>query len=300
MRKHEEPATRRRGAEDPQVEAFGRRFSRRQLTVAGAVVLVAVVAVLVALLVPRSEHRGTAAGAPSWSGAGVACRSDPLTHVHNPKRLRVVADCATVSGVVRKVQYRPNDGNTHLTVAVDEKYQPYLRSANKGLLNVEVVPPDEPHVIIPPPGKHATFYGAWVLDRNQRHAAELHPAWRIVPDGVPAARATPKPVSSPGKLSVTVDLPAAVAVGEPFRAVVNTRTTTGTRTVPASQVHVFAEITNASGKGVGWKAASTNTLGSTSMNFVALHAPGAFVVHFYATKDGQSAVVAKSLIIKRR
>ncbi|WP_128436745.1 hypothetical protein [Streptomyces cyaneus] len=296
MRQHEAPTILRRPAGDLKVEAPVHRLSRRRLAVAAAVVFATVVAVLVALLVPQRTGTPTA---PSWSGEGVPCRSEPLTHVHNPTRLTVVANCATVSGVVRKVQYRPNDGNVHLTVAVDEKFQRYLRSANQGLLNVEVIPPDARYVIIPSVGKHATFFGAWVLDRNERRAAELHPAWRIVPDGIPVAQATPTPTTGSGKLSVAVDMPTAVAIGEQFRVVVRAQRSAAAKTA-ASEVRVFAEITNAAGKGVRWKAATTNTLGTASMDFIALHAPGTFVVHFYASKDGQSVVVAKPLTVTRR
>ncbi|MGW5431081.1 hypothetical protein ACWET9_28280 [Streptomyces sp. NPDC004059] len=297
MRQHDVPTILRRPVRDPEVEALVHRLNRRRLAVAAAVVFAAVVAVLIALLVPQRTDTPTA---PSWRSEGVPCRSEPLTHVHNPTRLTVVADCATVSGIVRKVQYRPTDGNMHLTVAVDEKFRRYLRSANQGLLNVEVIPPDARYVMIPSVGKHATFFGSWVLDRNERHAAELHPAWRIVPDGVSVAHATPSPRKGSGKLSVTVDMPKAVPIGKQFQVVVRAQTSTAAKTAAASKVHVFAEITNAAGKGVGWKAAATHSLGSTSMNFIALHAPGIFVVHIYANKDGQAVAVSEPLKIRRR
>ncbi|MFI7407756.1 hypothetical protein ACIBU0_03605 [Streptomyces sp. NPDC049627] len=296
MRPHEAPTMLHRPGGDPKVEAPVHRLSRRRLVVAAAVVFATVVAVLVALLVPQRTGTPTA---PSWRNEGVPCRSNPLTHVHHPTRLTVIANCATVSGVVRKVQYRPDDGNVHLTVAVDRKFRRYLRSANQGVLNVEVIPPDARYVIIPSVGKHATFYGAWVLDRNQRRAAELHPAWRIVPDGTPVAQATPTPARGPGELSVAAHMPTAVTVGEQYRVVVQARTAAAAKTTAASEVHVFVEITNAAGKGVRWKAASTNSLGSASMDFIALHAPGTFVVHLYAGKDGQTVVLTKPLTIRR-
>ncbi|MEU0400121.1 hypothetical protein ABZ318_07695 [Streptomyces sp. NPDC006197] len=298
MRQHEMQTT-HRPVEEPPAEVPVRRRSRRRLALVAVVVLAAVAAVLVALLGPQ-ETRRDAPTAPAWGGGGVPCRSAPLTHVHHPTRLSVVAKCATVSGIVQRVRYRPTDGNVHLTVAVDGQFQRYLRPANRGLLTVEVIPPDAPYVIIPPVGKHATFFGAWVLDRNQQHAAELHPAWRIVPDGTPVAQATPTPPKAPGKLSAAVDMPAAVAVGEQFRAVVRAQTSAAAKTAAASEARVFAEITNAEGKAVGWKAATTNSLGSASMDFVALHAPGTFVVHFYVDKDGQMVTVSEPLTIKRK
>ena len=119
------------------------------------------------------------ASAPAWRTGAVACRDDPMIAVPHPTRFVVVANCSTVSGTVRQVRRDPADGELNLLIAVDQRYTRFLLSGNERLLRAAVVPRDVPKVRVPEVGQHATLYGAWVLDRNQRNQFALHPVWGI-------------------------------------------------------------------------------------------------------------------------
>lgn len=136
---------------------------------------------------------------------------DPMLAVHNPGRLIVRADCVTVSGIVGCIK-TSEDGDVHMLVQLDTKYQKYLTKGNDAWrcqkdrgsdtaprLVVEVVPQHctVPHdncldeigvkrTIIPKSGQHITATGPWVLDTAHYHGAtrwaEIHPALRIVVD----------------------------------------------------------------------------------------------------------------------
>jgi hypothetical protein len=69
---------------------------------------------------------------------------------------------------------------------------------------------------------------------------------------------------------------------------------------PASQVHLFLEVTSRQGAGVRWAAASTNTLGVARVYLIALNVPGRFTLWVYAEKDRQSAVATVPFRVKRR
>ena len=83
-----------------------------------------------------------------------------------------------------------------------------------------------------------------------------------------------------------VTAPPLVAVGAPFTVNVRCALVLPRRTVRASLVHLFIEITDSHGVGVRWQARSTNLLGDAAFQMVALDAPGRFAVHIYAGKSG--------------
>jgi hypothetical protein len=268
-----------------------------------AVLLVAGAAVGYALYGPSGVLR-TPATAPAWQPGATACRADPLAHVHDPGRLKLVANCATASGLVQQVEYKPGDGDWQVTVAPDPQYQRFLTSADHGLLPVRVIPADLAHVPLPALGQHATFYGAWVLNRNLHDRAEMHPAWRIVAaSAAPAGRAPGGAAGSPtrpGRLVVKVTAPQMVTVGAPFTIKVLCTMGPSGRTVHASLVHLFAEIANSRGLGVRWQARSTGIQGQADFRLVALDAPGSFTVRVYASKSGLFSTAEQDLVVRRR
>jgi hypothetical protein len=278
--------------------ADAHRLTRMQFVIAIVVLLTAGAAVGYALYGPSGVLR-TRVSAPAWQPGTAACRRDPLAHVHDPGRLELVASCATVSGLVEQVQYKPGDGDWQVTVAVDPRYQRFLTAADQGLLPVRVIPADLPGVPLPALGQHATFYGAWVLDRNRHGRAEMHPAWRIVAAlAAPAGRAPGEP-ARPGRLTLKVTMPHEVAVGAPFTIKVACAIGRPGRAFHASLAHLFVEITDGKGLGVRWQARSADLLGHAEFRLVALDAPGSFTVRIYASKSGLFQTAEQNLVVRR-
>jgi hypothetical protein len=279
------------------------RLSRPQLMLAGTVLLLAVGVILYALYGPSGVLR-TPASAPAWRPGIAPCRADPLAHVHDPGRLTMVAKCATVSGLVRQVQYKPSDGDWLVEVTVDTPYRRFLKPVNHGLLPVRVIPPDLPAVSLPLLGQHATLYGSWVINKNLHGLVEMHPAWRIIVTPVSGNGAVtggpPGTHRSPGLLRLAVGMPASVPVGSPVTITLHCSVVLPRTIVNASEVHLFVEIINGAGKGVRWKAGSTNTLGEAEIRLVALDAPGTFTVHIYASKSGRFGNTQTRLAVRRR
>lgn len=283
--------------------AEAHRLTRMQLVITVAVLLVAGAAVGYALYGPSGVLRNPVS-APAWRPGAAACRADPLAHVHDPGRLKLVADCVTVSGLVEQVQYKPSDGDWQVTIAPDPQYRRFLTDADHGLLPVRVIPADLAHVPLPALGQQATFYGAWVLNRNLHGRAEMHPAWRIVAaSAAPAGRAPGEPARSPtapARLVLKATVPHVVTVGAPFTIRVLCTMGPSGRTVHASLAHLFVEITNSSGLGVRWQARSTGMLGQADFRLVALDAPGSFTVHIYASRSGLFQTAEENLVVRRR
>src|SRR6266536_584714 len=127
--------------------------------------------------------------APPWQEGAAQCRPIPMAHVHDPTRFIVVARCSTASGTVQSVHLNPDDGDLNVLVTLDSAYRPFLTAANEGVMTVSVIPTDQPSVRAPKPGQHATFYGAWVVEKvgHGVGAAALHPCWRIDVSGSAAA-----------------------------------------------------------------------------------------------------------------
>ncbi|HEV8626272.1 MAG TPA: hypothetical protein VG034_17620 [Acidimicrobiia bacterium] len=137
-------------------------------------------------------------GVPAATAAPAGCRDgDPLANVRDPGRLRVLRRCVSATGVIRFAQ-RENDGDVHMSLAVDRRYSYLLNDGNRhhhyGTLVVEIVPADQSgcrkgervqygkctgaHVRTPGRGERVRVTGPWVLD--QAHGwREIHPAWRI-------------------------------------------------------------------------------------------------------------------------
>jgi hypothetical protein len=261
------------------------------------VLVLALAAVLAYVITHRdATARDEAPAAPAWRADGVACRRDTLEHVHHPTRLIVLARCSTAAGVVQSVRYRPEDGDTEVRLTPDATTARSLPAANRGVVVADIIPTDVARLRLPAAGEHVVLHGAWVLDKNRRWIAKLHPTWAIASRDAPRAAASDRP-AAPLQLSVTT--PASRGVGEPVP--VRVQAVSRTRGVRAEgQVHVFLELTTADGKAVDWRSTTTNTLGDVTINLLALHVPGRYVLHVYANKRGRQAVGRRPLLIKRR
>jgi hypothetical protein len=102
-----------------------------------------------------------------------------MVGVPNPTRFLVAAACSTVSGTVRQVRRDPADGEGQPGCCGGPDVRPVLILSQPGAAAGGRRPRDVPRLTIPRPGQRATFYGAWVLDRNQGNQAAMHPVWMV-------------------------------------------------------------------------------------------------------------------------
>lgn len=233
-----------------------------------------------------------------------ACRKDAMAHVHDPGRFTVLAPCVVVSGTLTSARLEAAFLDEKGLVVVDRRYTKFLRPENHGNLIVDVVPTDILSVDLPASGGHATFYGAWVLNRATK-AVELHPAWRVVPS--PGSKTVtggsePKQASLHvgQKLALSVHAPVSVTVGGSVVADLDAKWMANGKSEPASEVRVFLEVTDSSGNGVRWKALRTNTLGKATAKLVTLQVPGDYRVTVYPVTAGATGPVSAVLAVKRR
>ena len=281
------------------------RLGGRHVLVVGVAVLVAAGAAVTVSLV--GDHGvGTAmappAGGPAWQSGVAPCRQDPMAGVPQPTRFVVVAGCSTVSGTVRQVRRDPVDGELNIQVVPDQAYSRFLPPVNQGQLRAVAVPQDVPGLTVPTVGQHATFYGAWVLDRNQHHQAAMHPVWMIQPTG---GRASPAPsggavVLGRNRLQVRLVAPPSVPVGGAMDIFVRVESGRGAARRPEPEANLFFEVRAQDGRGVQWKAATTNALGKARVTLVALEQPGDFELWLYADKVGRWAVMHVPITVQRR
>lgn len=140
----------------------------------------------------------TTAGTPATPSA--AC-GDPHAHVYSPDRLRLLAPCVTVLGVIDSIRREP-DGDDHIRLRVDPGQRDPRGGGFVNQRNVEaqggdlvlepvcvhtVIQPDAVEacrgyrnpIVIPPVGSHVAATGAWVLDLDHGSWAELHPLFAI-------------------------------------------------------------------------------------------------------------------------
>jgi hypothetical protein len=285
---------------------LGRLGGRHVLALSAAVLVAAGAAVSLGLLWDHGVRTamGPPAGAPAWRGGVAPCRQDPMAGVPQPTRFVVVAGCSTVSGTVRQVRRDPVDGELNLQVEPDQAYTRFLPRRNHGQLRVAAVPRDVPALTIPTAGQHATFYGAWVLDRNQHRQAAMHPVWMIEPTdgGAGPTSAPPAGATTPAtqRLRVRLVAPPSVPVGGAVDVFVRVESGSGPDRRPEPEANVFLEVRMKDGRGVQWKAATTNAIGKARVTLVALEQPGDFQLWLYADKPGRSAVVHVPLTVLRR
>jgi hypothetical protein len=279
---------------------------RHLLALAGVALMAASAAVGLGLIQTPTVQVAAPASAPGWKTGAVLCRHDPMAYVPHPTRFLLLSSCSTVSGIVRQVRRDPTDGELNMLVAVDRAYARSLPSENQGLLRAAVVPRDVPRVKIPRSGQHATFYGAWVLDRNQRSQAAMHPVWMIeVSDRSTGLTASPAPAASPkaaaaGRLRVDIRAPRSVPIGGAIDVSVWVESGERGAGRPLPEANLFFEVRTEDGRGVQWKAAATNALGMARVTLVALERPGSFRLWLYVDKLARSAVVSAPVTVRRR
>ena len=177
---------------------------------------------------PTSTTVPTAAAAAAPSGpTASSCVPNPMEHVYNPDRLRVLNPCVTVSGTIALVRSEA-DGDFHVRMALDpgqlcagqDCLNDINRSQQAGDLIVEPVcehsitqadamPACSGYhnpLVIPPVGTHTTVTGPWVLDLDHGWN-EIHPAENFggqVPTSTPATTPTPSNQAPVAALTLTI------------------------------------------------------------------------------------------------
>jgi hypothetical protein len=242
---------------------------------------------------------GAPSDAPRWAGGAVPCRQDPMAHVPHPTRFVVLARCATVSGTVRHVSRDPADGELNMLVEVDRPYVRFLRQDNHGVLRTTAVPVDVPSLQVPKAGQHATFHGAWVLDRNQRNLPAMHPVWTVELAGGGAGEAAQAGAGAQ-RLVAHLHAPRSVPVGGAMNVSVRVESVGPGGRRPLPEANLFFEVSTEQGRGVQWKAASTNSLGLARVTLVALEHPGPFTLRLYVDRLGRSTVVSVPFRVRPR
>jgi hypothetical protein len=244
--------------------------------------------------------------APGWRTGAVACRDDPMIAVPHPTRFVVVANCSTVSGIVKQVRRDPADGELNLLIELDQRYAQFLPSAEDAVLRAAVVPRDVPKVRVPRVGQHATLYGAWVLDRNQRNQVALHPVWGVEATSAGAGLSS-LPMPSAGsstavnkRLTVHMKAPRAIPLGGAMNIAVRVESAAKGTLRPEPEANLFFEVRTKDNRGVQWKAATTNALGLARVSLVALEHPGTYRVWLYVDKADRSAVLSGPVTVRRR
>ena len=244
--------------------------------------------------------------APAWRTGAVACRDDPMIAVPHPTRFVVVANCSTVSGIVKQVRRDPADGELNLLIELDQRYAQFLPSAEDAVLRAAVVPRDVPKVRVPRVGQHATLYGAWVLDRNQRNQVALHPVWGVEATSAGAGLSS-LPMPSAGsstavnkRLTVHMKAPRAIPLGGAMNIAVRVESAAKGTLRPEPEANLFFEVRTKDNRGVQWKAATTNALGLARVSLVALEHPGTYRVWLYVDKADRSAVLSGPVTVRRR
>ena len=246
------------------------------------------------------------ASAPAWRTGAVACRDDPMIAVPHPTRFVVVANCSTVAGIVKQVRRDPADGELNMLIELDQSYAQFLPSADDAVLRTAVVPRDVPKVSVPRVGEHATLYGAWVRDRNQRNQVALHPVWGVE---ATSAGAGPTQLPMPGagsstavnkRLTVHMKAPRAIPLGGAMNIAVRVESAAKGTLRREPEANLFFEVRTKDNRGVQWKAATTNALGLARVSLVALEHPGTYRVWLYVDKPGRSAVLSAPVTVRRR
>jgi hypothetical protein len=173
------------------------------------------------------------------------CRSgDPLAHVYNPSRLKVLIRCIEMTGTVKVIYHEP-DGDDHVNVIPDAAFSWTLNEGNRadqsGALVGEIVPADQGAVHAPAVGAHVRVVGPWVTDLNHGHN-EIHPVWVMEP----ANQAAPTTTTTPGAATPTASAtttpgaatPTASATTTPGAASATASATAPTPTAPVPTVSV--------------------------------------------------------------
>lgn len=121
------------------------------------------------------------------------CGPNPFEHVYHPQRLKVLAGCRTITGIIDHVKREP-DGDDHIRLRVDDPSLLDQKNIDdqQGDLVLEpvcvhaVTQEDakdacsgyHSDVTVRPAGTHVRVTGPWVLD-TEHGWNEIHPVVRI-------------------------------------------------------------------------------------------------------------------------
>lgn len=119
-------------------------------------------------------------------------------HVYNPDRLHIIQPVMTITGTIYHIK-KEKDGDLHINVKVDSKFESLLNARNKeaqsGCLVVEIIcvgkitQPDAEGpcdnysnaITVPKKGDHVKITGAYILDTEGNHGwTEIHPVTELI------------------------------------------------------------------------------------------------------------------------
>jgi hypothetical protein len=161
---------------------------------------------------PLPSTQTPPAGATAIPTAATCAPTDQDLYVYNPGRLRVMAACLHVTGVVAAVRNEA-DGDLHILLHLDPEFANLLRPANQGeeLGDLVIEPVCVKAVTqadavaacasdhdpfagpLPSVGQHMWMEGRYVLDLEHGSWSELHPLYRWGPEGASAVNTAPVP-----------------------------------------------------------------------------------------------------------
>lgn len=124
-------------------------------------------------------------------------RTDQDPYVWHPARLQLLQPCVHAVGIVKELTATEPDGDLHMHLQLDPRYQALLTEGNEyqnGYLIVEAICQYTPVVIealricasdpdpypgpFPDIGDHVWVEGRYVLDLGHNSQAEIHPLYR--------------------------------------------------------------------------------------------------------------------------
>lgn len=259
--------------------------------------MLAIVALVVGVLWWQSnQSRATSLATPGWQGGANGCPTDPLAHVPMPNSLEVIARCATVSGTVRRIKVDPVSLNVEILAEPDASDAAYVDPGIQRYLIIKVIPTDQPAVALPQIDEHASFDGAWVINRRASSPGtrELHPAW-LIRAGTPTRVAAARNV-----LDVGLVAPPRVVVGSPLRLSVTVKSSATATARPLSEARVYVEIRASDGSPSRWAASLTDTFGGATFNLASLERPSTYTVWVHASKGRDYGIAQATTQIVRK
>ena len=145
---------------------------------------------------PRSSGSSDSSSSDKTSSKSVTCDQTLWNHIYHPSRLKIIENCKTVSGIIKKI-ISEKDGDYHIRLTLDSQFANLINDANRknqhGDLVVEVICQKKVtqqdaiqscsnfknKINIPPVGSHVSVTGSYVLDTQHGGWAEIHPVTKI-------------------------------------------------------------------------------------------------------------------------
>jgi len=102
------------------------------------------------------------------------------------------------------------------------------------------------------------------------------------------------------RLKVHMKAPRSVPLGGAIHITVRVQSAVKGTLPGEPKANLFFEVRTSDGRGVQWKAATTNAVDLARVSLVALEDPGSFRVWLYVDKPGRSAVRSVPVTVRRR